>query len=43
MKQLIISLVCIAISLAAYAKPQCQGFNNYNDKVTIIFTDEDAD
>ncbi|WP_300415243.1 hypothetical protein [Bacteroides acidifaciens] len=43
MKQLIISLVCIAISLAAYAKPQCQGFNNYNDKVTIVFTDKDAD
>lgn len=42
MKQLIISLVCIAISLAVYAKPQCQGFNNYNDKVTIVFTDEDA-
>ncbi len=42
MKQLIILLVCIAISIAAYAKPQCQGFNNYNDKVTIVFTDKDA-
>ncbi len=42
MQQLLISLVCIAISIAAYAKPQSQGFNNYNDKVTIVFTDKDA-
>lgn len=42
-QQLIITLICIVISLAAYAMPQCQGFNNYNDKVTIVFTDEDAD
>lgn len=42
MKQLIILLVCFAMSIAAYAKPQCQGFNNYNDKVTIVFTDKDA-
>ncbi len=41
MKQLIILLVCIAISIADYAKPQCQGFNKYNDKVTIVFTDKD--
>lgn len=25
-----------------YAKPHCQGFNNYDGKVTIIFTDDDA-
>lgn len=25
-----------------YAKPHCQGFNNYDGKVTIIFTDNDA-
>ncbi len=43
MKHLIITLVYIAISFAAYAKPQCQGFNNYNDKVTIVFIDKDAD
>ncbi len=30
------------MSIAAHAKPQCQGFNNYNDKVTIVFTDKDA-
>ena len=42
MKQLIITLVCIAISLAANAKPQCRSFNNYNGKVTIVFTDDDA-
>lgn len=42
MKHIIISLLCLAISLVAYAKPKCQGFNNYNDKVTIVFTDEAA-
>lgn len=28
--------------VTAYAKPHCQGFNNYDDKVTIVFTDDDA-
>ena len=42
MKQLIISLVCIMISIAALAKPNCQSFNNHDDKVTIIFTDDKA-
>lgn len=28
--------------MAANAKPQCQGFNNYDDKVTIVFTDDKA-
>lgn len=42
MKQLIISIVCVLCAIAAYAKPHCQGFNNYNDKVTIVFTDENA-
>lgn len=28
--------------MTAYAKPHCQGFNNYDDKVTIIFTDDNA-
>ena len=43
MKQLLITLICIVISLVAYAKPHCQSFNNYDDKVTIIFADESAD
>lgn len=29
-------------SLIAFAKPKCQGFNNYDNKVTIVFTDEKA-
>ena len=28
--------------MATNAKPQCQGFNNYDDKVTIVFTDDNA-
>lgn len=28
--------------VTAYAKPHCQGFNNYDDKVTIVFTDNHA-
>ena len=36
--------VCLlaVIGLAANAKPHCQSFNNYDDKVTIVFTDEQA-
>ena len=30
-------------SISAYAKPHCQSFNNYDDKVTIIFADESTD
>ena len=26
----------------AYAKPHCQSFNNYDNKVTIVFTDDKA-
>lgn len=26
-------------AVIAYAKPHCQGFNNYDNKVTIVFTD----
>lgn len=32
-------MLCACI---AYAKPKCQGFNNYDNKVTIVFTDEEA-
>lgn len=27
------------IGLTVNAKPRCQGFNNYDNKVTIVFTD----
>ena len=40
MKNLIIFLILAAINVAAYAKPHCQGFNNYDNKVTIVFTDD---
>ena len=42
MRTLITTLILIAISMATKAKPQCQGFNNYDDKVTIVFTDDNA-
>lgn len=42
MKPLIISLVCFVFSIAAYAKPHCQSFNNHDNKVTIVFTDDKA-
>lgn len=40
MKNLIITLILAAISMVTNAKPHCQGFSNYNDKVTIVFTDD---
>lgn len=30
------------IGMATNAKPHCQGFNNYDDKVTIVFTEDHA-
>ena len=42
MRALITALILIAISMATNAKPQCRGFNNYDDKVTIVFTDDKA-
>ena len=30
------------IGMATNAKPHCQGFNNYDDKVTIAFTADHA-
>ena len=42
MKQILIIFACIFIGLGAYAKPHCQSFNNYDNKVTIVFTDDDA-
>lgn len=42
MKTLFISFILSLVCGIAYAKPRCQGFNNYDDKVTIVFTDDKA-
>lgn len=42
MRALIIILLGTFMSLTTYAKPHCQGFNNYDNKVTIVFTDDKA-
>lgn len=42
MKPFIISLILSLVSGIAYTKPRCQGFNNYDNKVTIVFTDDKA-
>ena len=42
MKTFIISFILSLVCGIAYAKPHCQGFNNYDNKVTIIFTDDKA-
>ncbi len=42
MKYLIFLLLGIALSLTAYARPHCQGFNNYDNKTTIVFIDDKA-
>ncbi len=43
MKNIIISILLLLLfGIAANAKPRCQGFNNYDDKVTIVFTDDNA-
>ena len=42
MSNFLICLILPAINVAAYAKPHCQGFNNYDNKVTIVFTDDKA-
>ena len=42
MKTFIISLILSLVCGMAYAKPHCQGFNNYDNKVTIVFTDDKA-
>ena len=39
---MIFLFVSRALSLSVYAKPQCQGFNNYDNKVTITFIDDKA-
>lgn len=42
MKHIIFAILALLFGLAVNAKPQCQGFNNYDDKVTIVFTDDKA-
>lgn len=42
MKLLLTILAALTMSMAALAKPQCQGFNNYDNKVTITFSDRDT-
>lgn len=42
MKTVIITLILATIAMIANAKPKCQGFNNYDDKVTVIFIDDNA-
>ena len=43
MKTFIISFILSLVCGIAYAKPHCQGFNNYDNKVSIVFTDDNAD
>ena len=42
MKYIIFLFLSMALSLSVYAKPHCQGFNNYDNKVTITFIDDEA-
>lgn len=42
MKIFISALLLSVISMATYGKPRCQGFNNYDDKVTVVFSDDKA-
>ena len=42
MKTIIISFILSLVCGMAYAKPHCQWFNNYDNKVTIVFTDDKA-
>lgn len=42
MKNLIFIFFMAIFSVTAVAKPKCQGFNNYGDKVKIVFTDDNV-
>lgn len=42
MKYLIFLITVLSANLAVYPKPHCKGFNNYDNKVTIVFTDNKA-
>lgn len=40
--RLALPLLCLIMSVTAFAKPHCQSFNNYDDKVTVVFSDDKA-
>ncbi|MBQ9637217.1 MAG: hypothetical protein IJV36_04880 [Prevotella sp.] len=40
MKKLISIIILAVVGTKAIAKPHCQNFNNYDDRVTITFTDD---
>lgn len=40
MKRIIFSLILAFVCIIGNAKPRCQGFNNYDNRVTITFTEE---
>lgn len=40
MKYLIIIMLGLLCGLSTIAKPHCQSFNNHDNKVTIVFTDD---
>ncbi|MDE5785118.1 MAG: hypothetical protein K2H98_01160 [Duncaniella sp.] len=40
MRNLFLLIACLLTWATAYAKPQCRSFNNYDNKVTIVFTDD---
>ena len=42
MRKILLIMVFAMISIATYAKPHCQSFNNCDNKVTIIFTDDNV-
>ena len=42
MKAFLATFILTTISFALFGKPHCQGFNNYDNKVTIVFTDDRA-
>lgn len=43
MRTLITIFFLAIMVLTTNAKPHCQGFNNYDNKVTIVFTDDKVD
>lgn len=42
MRKFLMIMAFALVSIATYAKPHCQSFNNNDNKTTIIFTDDKA-
>ena len=42
MRQFYVILAFAVWSVCAYAKPRCQSFDNHDNKVTVVFTDDKA-